>query len=243
MTDYYIPDHVHFAVENDAAVFMDIKSDQYSMLVGAEARAFTALLSRTPDSIQRVIRPECSDSDSTARAIQQKVLTDLLANGLLTTDSTAARSSMDALIALPQHCILDLEPDLPEATQAYDLWHFVVSCLLARSRLAFVSMENIISAVRRRRLLQQNAHDLGLSEAGRLVRIYNRLRPLFPYDYWCLFESLSLLEFLSRYNCFPQWVFAVQLEPWSAHCWVQHESVAFNQDVHEARTYLPLISI
>lgn len=51
MTAYYIQAHVHFAVAADAIVFMDLRSDQYSMLTGQRAHSFLSMLHITGASI------------------------------------------------------------------------------------------------------------------------------------------------------------------------------------------------
>ncbi|MEO1020428.1 MAG: lasso peptide biosynthesis B2 protein, partial [Pseudomonadota bacterium] len=64
-----------------------------------------------------------------------------------------------------------------------------------------------------------------------------------PRPYLCLFDSLALLYFLARYEVFPQWVFAVQLKPFRAHCWVQSNSLVVNDVVANVRHYTPIMSI
>jgi hypothetical protein len=82
-----------------------------------------------------------------------------------------------------------------------------------------------------------------LEEARKLVGIFDRLRSLYPADYLCLFDSLALLEFLSRYKLFPSWVFAIRPAPWGAHCWVQDACTIFNDDPYNVLEYLPIMQV
>lgn len=244
MSDYYIPDHVHFAFENDTVVFMNLRTDQYSMLVGDKACAFSALVSCTADSIQRVICLDNSIQDNEPKALHDDLIKDLLTHGLLTRDSSDSTGLIPALIRLPEENLL--EPQRRQRSQHIGvgaLWTFLVSCLISRWRLSFTSIEHTVHAIGRRKCLHEGGNTFDVNEARRLVCLYNRLRPLAPHDYVCLFDSLSLLEFLARNDCYPNWLFAVQLEPWAAHCWVQYGTIAFNEDAALARTYLPLMVI
>jgi hypothetical protein len=243
MSEYYIPNHVHFAIEGDAAVFVNLRTDQYSMLFGEKARAFSALVSRTGDSIQRVVRIEHSVQDDKSKALQDDLVSDLLAHGVLSRESSNATGHIPAIIPLPQENLLEPQTHRHINIGARDVWTFLVSCVIAKWWLSRARIERAVSAIRRRQHLRGGDNQLDVAEARRLVCIYNKLRPIVPHDYVCLFDSLSLLEFLARYDCYPRWVFAVQLEPWAAHCWLQYGRIAFNEDVDWARTHLPLMSI
>jgi hypothetical protein len=82
-----------------------------------------------------------------------------------------------------------------------------------------------------------------LAEIRGVVLLYNKLRPLFPRNYLCLFDSISLLKFLSLYDYHPDIIFAVKLDPWNAHCWLQYGTVTLNESLAEACTYLPIMSV
>jgi hypothetical protein len=69
------------------------------------------------------------------------------------------------------------------------------------------------------------------------------LRAFFPVKFLCLFDSLALIEFLSCYGLFPAWTFAVRIEPWAAHCWVQQGDYLFNEEIEEAEDYMPIMSV
>jgi hypothetical protein len=242
LSEYYIPNHVHFLIERDVAVFLDLRADQYSMLVGAKARAFNSMVARAPSDTRRLIIVDDQGRDD-RRAVAADVVTELLRNGLLT--ATTPRGALQPLIyiPLPDISFIDSQEQAPADVAIRDVLRFIMCSLITRWRLRFASIENIVTSVERRKRLKKSDAPLDIRKARGLVRTYYRLRPFLPQDSMCLFDSLSLLDFLSKYDCFPNWVFAVRLEPWEAHCWVQYDTVAFNECTDRARAYLPLMAV
>lgn len=242
VTEYYIPRHVHFAIEGDAVVFLDLKADQYSMMLGTRVRIFLALLSRTSDSIQRTIRDD-PPTDAANPHAAGSVITELLEQRLLTTEPDRTAPPLPVQITFPQKSLLDpLARRLGQVT-ARDMCRFAFANGVARWKLRYNSIERTVNSVERRSRIGRRANPMNLDEARQLVSVYNRLRPFCTQASMCLLDSLTLLEFLAKYKCYPSWVFAVQFEPWAAHCWVQYDAVAFNQDAEAARTYLPLMIV
>jgi len=238
---YYIPNHVHFVVDGDAAVFLDLRADQYRMLVGEKARAFGSLLSRARDPTRRVIAVDRRAS-AESLTVTDTLLGELFAHKLLTrTPSEALRPCI--YIPPPEDSFIDSQDPEPPAVGLRDILRFLWCWLLASCRLRFATIESIVTAVARRNRMQGTEHSFDFGKARRLVRVYYRLRPFLPVSYMCLYDSLIMLNFLAQYGCRPHWVFAVRLEPWEAHCWVQYGSVAFNEETDRARTFLPIMMI
>lgn len=241
MTEYYIPNHVHCAIDADAAVFLDLRTDQYHMLLGAKARAFEDLLSRAPDLFRRAIRLDCPASKND-QTLSSTLVMELLENNLLTVETPDRPFPSPPHIPTPDCNLIDYETRDPTLMRNSDVLRFLGACVVAKYRLKWTSIESVVGTVERRNRCGATV-PLDLGKVRNLVRIYRRLRPLLPMEFTCLDDSLSLLEFLARYQCFPHWVFAIQLEPWAAHCWVQYDSVTFNEDSDVARTYLPVMMV
>jgi hypothetical protein len=238
MNRYYIPQHVYFASDAGAVVFMDLVSDRYSMFVGAKARTFLAMLQITPSSLQEL---SLRDAESCDPDLRQEVLSDLLENGLLTDAPDHATSARPPLM-LPEFNLLEASDAQRERVRMRDIWRFVTSCIVSIYKLRFTSLNETIDCIKRRKGSVGNAESASLPDLRHLVALYRTLRPLFPHDFLCMFDSLSLVEFLARYHHYPDIIFAVRLDPWSAHCWVQHSAVALNEDVEETRAYLPIMA-
>lgn len=110
----------------------------------------------------------------------------------------------------------------------------VASFMLNRRPIA----ETIESVANRRAKLVEKGTSMPLDLA---VSAFLALRPLYPREYLCLFDSLALIHFLAQFGHFPHWVFGVKLEPFAAHCWVQHEALALNDVVEAVRQYTPIL--
>ena len=85
---------------------------------------------------------------------------------------------------------------------------------------------------------------LDVDRARRLVEAFARYRVfLFSSRNECLFDSLALIEFLARYDIYPDWVFGVQTRPFAAHCWVQHGDIVFNDTVEYVGGFTPIMVV
>lgn len=74
-----------------------------------------------------------------------------------------------------------------------------------------------------------------------LVSRFLALRPLYPRDYNCLFDSLALSRFLRARCASGDWVFGVRGAPFAAHCWVEIEGVPVNDDPDFVAPYVPIL--
>lgn len=239
---YYIPAHVHFAIEADTVVFMNLRTDQYSMLLGEKAQTFQSLLSDPTDGTVRTLTlGQRGDGDSNAR--EQALLAELQECRLVASEGPAVRTCQPIILPHPDTALLEPETLDSPVYGAQDIWRLLRSCVIATGSLSCLGLERTLLNITHRRELANTSGQFPWPEARRLVRVYNRLRPLFPKNYVCLFDSVALLEFLAQYDCLPYLIFAATLEPWEAHCWVQYEAVSFNEDAERARTYLPILAV
>lgn len=82
-----------------------------------------------------------------------------------------------------------------------------------------------------------------LSTAIALTSRFAQVRPWYPRDYLCLFDSLALMLYLLRCGSRAHWVFGVREQPFAAHCWIQHGSVVLNETFDRAHLYTPIMAI
>lgn len=59
----------------------------------------------------------------------------------------------------------------------------------------------------------------------------------------CLFDSLTLINFLAYFGIFPQWIFGVRSDPFAAHCWVQQDGMVFNDSIEHVIRYKPIMVV
>lgn len=227
MADLFLPPHVHFCYRGDAVVFLDLARDDYTF-VGADGAAALRCLSSLESS---VTTPE-----------RRAAVNEMLDGGLLTTDRNTGRAITPANIALATQPLLDDEALPVRRVSAGQVWNFFVASTVAHARLKWGQLHRTIAHVERRKASRRPTTPIDIEHARELVAVFGRLRSLFPRRYLCLYDSLALIEFLARYAMFPSWIFAVRLEPWAAHCWVQEADYIFNEELEEAAGYTPVMA-
>lgn len=225
----FLPSHVYCCQRGDAFVFLDLKQDEYTLIMGEAADALRELTddagSKAP--ISRRLEP----------------LHELIQAGLLTTDPNVGKKLTATRGSLAIQPLLDSESTSPSVIKLSHVYNFVAACTTAAIRLRWSRIQNTVTAVAMRKARHASSQPVDLERARRLAAIFHRLRTLFPANYLCLFDSLALVEFLARYDVFPEWVFGVKLEPWAAHCWIQHQEFTFNESVEAAANYTPIMVI
>lgn len=70
---------------------------------------------------------------------------------------------------------------------------------------------------------------------------FQALSPWLPVEGECLVRSALLVSWLRRHGLGADWVFAVRLWPFAAHCWVQCGEVCLNDDVERLAAYTPIM--
>lgn len=229
MSTYYLPRNVYFCRRGDNFVFLDLHSDKYTLLDDDAAAALRELLSAA--------------SASESRA-QREAIDALLANQLLTRDASTGRPIVPTKADVAVESLVSYETPASRTISLQHLIRFFLACTKALLRLRWRHLEETIEVVRLRKVRgrESSAHR-NLHDVEQLTSIFMRLRPFFPRDFLCLFDSLALIEFLAMYDIFPTWFFGVCLEPWGAHCWLQEGSYVLDDDVEGAAGYTPVMVI
>jgi hypothetical protein len=168
--------------------------------------------------------------------------TELMARGMLTealTESPVvprmAPAAEDDLESMP---LTDPAP-LPR----FLLRNVALALLYSDWTLRILSIARIVDAVAKNKRSRANVAQTDWTKTGHMARMFHKYRPLFPRDYLCLFDSLALVRFLSRYDLYPDWVFGVQEAPFSAHCWVQAGAVVLNDHLDNVSGYTPIMTV
>jgi hypothetical protein len=231
MSSYLLPPHVHFCQRNDAFVFIDLKQDDYTLVNGAAA---TALKMLTLQQDRNLIPSDRDINDG---------LQELVHGGLLTTDRNIGRKIEPTHTNVAIDFLVDRAsiPDISVHTS--QLLNLILSFSTAKLRLRWQRIEDTVNSVATRKTRHAVNHPFDNERARQLTAVFLKLRSFFPTNYLCLFDSLALIEFLSKYRIYPDWVFGVRLEPWAAHCWVQHGHFTLNEDPEEAANYTPIMVI
>lgn len=224
--------HVSACIAAGRFVFLDLMKDQYFCLDRTGTAALTA-----------VLLPDRRFVDTPATSVQpEKLIESLVRRGVLTRGRAAGRRVLSAEDAMPRGVLIP--DDWTTPLQAVDVWSFVVASTRAAAALKWRTIQGVVGAVERRMRRGRAAGAPGdLDLVRRRVAAFNMLRPLFPMNYLCLFDSLALLNFLAADALYPTWIFGVRTDPFHAHCWVQAGDLVCNDEVEHVRSYTPILMI
>jgi transglutaminase superfamily protein len=241
MTPYALASHVFVCFQDEHVVFLDVRNDRYFALEAAKTRGLERLVDGWP--VRR------TDDTGEGRSLHDSGVVQILTErGLLT---RWARAGKDATPVQCETPVDEIHPDAMTETPSVDglaLLRFIRASLGASLSLKLMSFERVIQDAHRRRRRSQNAHagpaPFDPQRAQDLTAIFTWLRPyFFSAKDACLFEALALGKFLASYGIHPRWVFGVQARPFSAHCWLQHESIVLNDTVEHVAQYTPIMII
>lgn len=230
---YRLAPSVHWCTLHGFSVILDEENDKY---LSIPARQFEALLpyvtsEPSPDTTQHCELP-----------VELIPLTnELLARRILAPDGIENAPRDNRRMPKPERLISTADALVPIGHALRYGPIFIKACTVADCCLRFRAFRKTTSRIRSRK---RTIPAPSLEKLVYLSRIFAILRPLYPRSYLCLFDCLALLEFLAYWRQFPSWVFGVAIDPFDAHCWVQHDGVVFC-DTHRfgARWYSQILVI
>jgi hypothetical protein len=236
----YLSDDVHVCVTEGHGVFLDLKRDKYSAVI----------FSAPQEAGSEQAPPDNKPASLAQKLAAQKE--DLLQAGLLTTDPARGRPIDGApiegvdghIFGLDDQRAFGLTGDAAAGLKISigEMWDFFTASWQASRDLKGKHISKIVENVRRRKA-RAGAQALDIEKVRRLTAVYRRLRPWYPRKYLCLYDSLALVEFMARRKVYPTWVFAVQAQPFGAHCWVQNERLLLNEGSEYAGLFTPIMAI
>jgi hypothetical protein len=231
MPQYVLARHVFVCVQGEHVVFLDVRKDRYFALEAARTAGLRSLVPGWPVA---------EDADAAAPS---GVVSVLLNKGILTTDPQTGKSA-EATVAQPVRG--DLTADVLERKRIGPLQFakFVSAAVRARLLLKYRTLETVVERVRFRAERARTRVGFSETELPALVTAFATLRPFFfAAKDACLFDALSLSEFLAGYGLFPNWVFGVQSRPFAAHCWLQLDGVVLNDTIDHVQRYTPIMVV
>jgi hypothetical protein len=237
MKSLQLAEGVYSCLAGDRMVFLDLRRNQYSCLNQKHTRLALGLLS--PVDTRGVEPEELRSVDLSERA---KVARALIVGGLIALGG-ASRRTPTVCVETPKKAlqtVKDADRTVPRVGQCIT---FFEACVAASWKLRRFSMQRAATSVTNRKQNGGKDKHLDSDALSDLTRAFHYLRPLHSREYVCLFDSLALIEFLARYQLFPDWVFGVRGEPFCAHCWVQDRDCILNDSVEYIRSFTPIMAI
>lgn len=235
---YYLSREVFCCVDSGYVVLLDLQRDQYVCVERERLDLIAGELYGWP-------APRHANEHGSAAG---SILALLLQRELITADPVSGKPcepTPDSLIPEQELSISEVEISRTPI-RLMDIYYFFRSSLVAWWSLRFRSMSQVVSGVaecRAKRVARQRERTRAMQSSASIVKLFRRLRPLFPHDYLCLFESVALVQFLAHYGHAANWVFGVQVGPFAAHCWVQSGGTALNDTVDHLRSFTPIMVV
>lgn len=173
-------------------------------------------------------------------AVSGEVLASLEGNGILSTKMPLRAATDDR--HQPLRPTREIVPRLPfrEHIGARHAARYIASVISAKTALRMRNLHGIVLRERRRTAAPSAAFDP--VRASLLCSVYSRLRVIATGPGQCLFDSLALKLFLAKYGLFPQWIFGVRLNPFAAHCWLQHGETLVNDSLDFVGRFTPIMT-
>jgi hypothetical protein len=237
-TTYFIAPSVHWCTLHGFTVVLDVVNDKYLSIPAAQFEALLPFLASGAASGASAPRPKLP-------AELQEFARELADSRVLVTQSPHRDIEPIGNVARPTRVISSAE-GLPPFTRALPyLPAFIRACVIADYTLRYIPLHKTIARIsQRKRRYCGKGKPTSEALLETLTRRFYALRLLYPRAYLCLFDSLALIEFLSSWALLPDWVFGVCVDPFRAHCWVQHNGLVLCDTLQfSARWFRPIMVI
>jgi Transglutaminase-like superfamily len=239
MARYGLAEHVFVCGDEEYVVVLDLKRDRYFTLDATRTAVLAPLLPGWPAP-----RVSGKSSEGPGPGVDEAAAP-LLRQGWLLELPAASKEATPVRLPSPETELLGSTVVQGTRIGVGAVLTFVFASIFSKIALRVWRFEWVIRRVAARKAARASARGpLDVKRARQLVDIFGRLRVfLFSHRDKCLHDSLALLEFLARYDIFPNWVFGVRARPFVAHCWVQYEDIVFNDTVEHVIGYTPIMLV
>lgn len=243
---YWLPRHVFICLCGNHIILLDLKKDRYMALDAAHASPLAKVVGGWPTRIAPT-----ADSAASSSRCATSIVRVMIDRGLLTPDHVLGKDAAPVTVVPPSvtlvqsSSLIGSESEIRLPIRTHHVTRFLLAAVIASARLRWRSLESVVGDVICRRIKQaESSDDCNMEAARELVAIFHWLRPfVFTAKNACLFDSLALLNFLSRYGLFPRWVFGVRTAPFAAHCWIQEGDTVFSDTAEHVSLYTPIMIV
>jgi Transglutaminase-like superfamily len=250
MQSLQIPPHVYVCATGNGSVLLDLKQNRYFGLGQGESE----LLAGAVDSWPPPAWPPTATTDEAPEPASVARLCDsLLKDGLLVpgggSESTGARAtglppSTTRVDMKVEFVAVGDELEAHGTMRLADVRNFAAAYLSAWYSLRRRPLSSTVEGVHARKWHRQAAGGFEITRATELVDIFRRLRPfVFAAEGRCLLHALTLVEFLSFYDLYPDWVIGVTTQPWGAHSWVQSGKFLLDTNPEKVCHFTPILVV
>lgn len=231
---YFLEKHIFYQNVDGHFIVLDLRQNEYFLLLEPEKHIFQVLFENLPP----FGKSQPYDLEQTIEKLLRK--------GILTDCTNKIK-----------HCPL---PQLPPVSQDMNeyffdgipkikiqhVWKCLKAFLYTRLNWWINSLEGVVRKLAKRKThnLAKNLPEVSIEQTRELVEIFRILRGLFyTVQDECLFDSLTMINFLASYGIYPQLVFGVQMGPFAAHAWVQDGDRIYNGHIFQANAFKPIMIV
>ena len=236
-TMYEFAPYVSSCITGRRCIFLDLKRDQYFAVTAARVHRLAPLLTDWhPEPLESDL-PGAQDESST------DVAEELLKAGLLCN----APPFPTPRPPLPARATRELHQPA-RSPIAHGRSRHSLPALLAMLRASLALRQTPLWRIADRIRAGKEHPKPDLSdpppwEVDSITTTFLQIRPWYPRDYLCLYDSLALMLLLGSYRIHADWLFGVREDPFLAHCWVQHKSTVLNDRLDRIRPFIPILAI
>jgi hypothetical protein len=244
---YFLSPHVHVCVAGKQVVLLDLERDKYLSMaythpIGRWVRGWP--VPPADAAAANVEGVPAAQSVSAQSDAENRLLAKMIAQGLLVTNPSAGKEAAPVIAPPPKFAMIEHDLNSRPRTTLEQLWRVCIAYATAKWALKRRPIKEVVQAARLRKKRGPATSTLDPGALRPLVTAFSHLRPLFyTAKDACLLDSLTLVNFLASYDCFPQWVFGVKTDPFYAHCWVQQQDFVFNDTPDYVRGFSPILVV
>jgi hypothetical protein len=236
---YLLKPHIYLCPTDFHWILLDVERDKYLCIHRRHFAQLAPFLYGSPQTIEQ----PCGELGDNWTEIESFAST-LIEQGILTVDSTIGKTYKAVDLPAPNHTLNPARIHSNKVLRLIYAPSFAIAAGRADHLLRRRSFAHTVQTVEARKHKYRSGRTkFDLKRAEELVLLFNALRPLYPRDYLCLFDSLALIEFLAPFGLYPSWVFGVTADPFQAHCWVQEGHVVLNDTIERVSTYNAIMTV
>lgn len=210
-----------FCLTDRCAIFLDLNANRYFGLTGSADLAF-----------RRIITGDVLDSRL------EQALEPLRSKGLLL--QTDAEPNPATRISPPDIASVTASLSPARARRSPALAAMAISLRTwVAIEMRLLGLKAMIHKRRARKCAGRSRGGAAMS-VERIAGAHLRADELVGGANRCLIRSLALVDHLARHGHFPQLVIGVRTGGFSAHCWIQQETMVLNDEVDRVRLFTPI---
>lgn len=234
MAFYTLSKHVYSCINNNCLVFLDTLRDEYCAL----PHDITARLSGLAN--HGYVNADDYINDNKISDVIKNLLEE---NIIIESSSPDCLKTRGAKLDVPQIDLTDASLYSYPSFTFKTFLVFIISLLTAIWSSKMMAMHKTLKFISDRGINKQRKNP-SVQEIRELMISFRAIRSFFytAKDY-CYLDCLTTIIYLNYFGIFPDWVFAVKYGPFSAHCWVQLNSIIITDHLSNMNYFTPIMIV